>query len=620
MIPQTIEAEPEAQPFAKEDEEKFQPFDNTIYMQSAPAPKAKKSLEFHIGSVVTGVVGAVLIILSMILFGKNYMDNLSQGIALYAIGIVVIAFSEAVLKKHVESFSRVVSGLGLAILYTATILNYLYLGTMGATAAIIITIVVSVFALVFSRTKDSGFLRIIGILGCYVSFFPLEGFNSSRDFIIPAVILLIVNMLYLFMPNKTYKKAIQIIHMIANVCMALYVLIFMELALSNVKDKCFIAMLVFLAALTVIDVFIRMSAEDGGELFVSLACEIILSVFALIWTGVSDQIVLPIVFFSVAMAICFAIDWKKGWQKWVHMYILAVFVLGVSISAQMVVQLIIIACVLAVFKLFAARNEVGIAAIIVSVYSAIAFIANVNDPSNMQYLILAVLVLFAIFPGVYKTANEVILMLTLQGYAIAAFEETQIRIPLGLLFLVIYMILLKYYGSLRDKNFTVVKWTSVVSGVIWIIASGAMGTQHFIAKTMVLVLGLLFIFILFSAEYMIAGDSSPKVRNICLAIYCTFMIFVYRIDKPIINSILLMVLAIVCVATGFAVKQKPLRLYGLVLSLFVCAKLLLSDFADSSSGDKVIITFVVGILAIGIAYIYMRLENSSRAGLMQNDR
>jgi uncharacterized membrane protein len=73
-----------------------------------------------------------------------------------------------------------------------------------------------------------------------------------------------------------------------------------------------------------------------------------------------------------------------------------------------------------------------------------------------------------------------------------------------------------------------------------------------------------------------------------------------------------MVLAIICVGAGFFVSQKPLRLYGLFLSLFVCAKLLFSDFADSSSGDKVILSFVVGILAIGISYLYLRLEGPAK--------
>ena len=99
-----------------------------------------------------------------------------------------------------------------------------------------------------------------------------------------------------------------------------------------------------------------------------------------------------------------------------------------------------------------------------------------------------------------------------------------------------------------------------------------------------------------------------KVLPLTLAVFLTYMVFIFRVEKPVITSILLMVLALACVGCGFAMTQKPLRLYGLFLALFVCAKLLFADFRGSASADKVILSFVVGILAIGIAYLYMRLE------------
>ncbi|MBR4759215.1 MAG: DUF2339 domain-containing protein, partial [Lachnospiraceae bacterium] len=599
---------------------------NSFDYQAKPpvsqAPEKKQSLEFHFGGMVLSIVGAVLVILSMILFGKNYMDTLSQGIALYVLGAVVIAFSEIVLQKHLESFSKVVSGIGLGILYTATILNYLYLGTMSATVAILVTIGVSVFALLFARHKDSGLLRIIGILGCYISFLPIRKFEQATDFIIPAVILLIVNALYLCLPNKTFKKALPLIHGIANILMACYFIIMLFMSNRDVKDGASIAVCVFLVGLIVIDMLIGRSDDEGSAMSIlALIGEIVLSFLLLLWVTTADSgetelavLIVSAVLLAAAMGFGFFLDREKTNFRWAHLYILSIFVLGITIGKEHGAHMIAVACVLLCFKVLSAKEELAVANLIASLYAAWVFISGVEDPSNMQYLILAVLVLSVFYLHTFKAAHEIIMMMTLQAYVVTAFDEARIIVPLGLLFLLACLVLFAFFESMRDKYFEGVKIFGLVVGGLWVLGSIAISAEKYsyIALTIVLLLGLALIFLLFGKIYAIGGEKRQNIRNMVLAGYFTWMIIVYRIDKPVITSILLMVLAIVCVGAGFFVSQKPLRLYGLVLSLFVCAKLLFSDFADSSSGDKVILSFVVGILAIGISYLYMRLEGPTK--------
>ncbi len=588
----------------------------------SPAPEKKQSLEFHFGGMVLSIVGAVLVILSLILFGKNYMDTLSQGIALYVLGAVVIAFSEIVLQKHLESFSKVVSGIGLGILYTATILNYLYLGTMNAAVAILVTIGVSIFALFFARHKDSGLLRIIGILGCYISFLPIREFDKAMDFIIPAAILLIVNGLYLCLPNRTFKKALPLIHGIANILMACYFIIMLFMSDRDVRDGASIAVCVFLAGLIVIDMFIGRSDDEGSAMSIlSLVGEIVLSFLLLLWVTTADGgdtglavLIVSGVLLAAAMGFGFFLDREKTNFRWAHLYVLSIFILGITLGKEHGAHMIAMACVLLCFKVLSAKKELAVANLIASLYAAGVFISGVKDPSNMQYLILAVLVLSVFWLHTFKTAHEMILMMTLQIYVLSAFDQPRIMVPLGLLFLLSCLALFAFFENMRGKSFEVVKITGLVVGGLWVLGSMtiSMETYSYIALTIVLLLGLALIFLLFGKIYAIGGEKRQNIRNMVLAGYFTWMIIVFRIDKPVITSILLMVLAIICVGAGFFVSQKPLRLYGLFLSLFVCAKLLFSDFADSSSGDKVILSFVVGILAIGISYLYLRLEGPAK--------
>ena len=71
-----------------------------------------------------------------------------------------------------------------------------------------------------------------------------------------------------------------------------------------------------------------------------------------------------------------------------------------------------------------------------------------------------------------------------------------------------------------------------------------------------------------------------------------------------------MLIAIASVSAGFILKIKGVRIYGLCMSFFVCAKLLLVDFSDAQSVDRVISFLVVGVIALAISYLYMRIERS----------
>ncbi len=578
--------------------------------KKAEVPKPVfRSMEFNFGGIVLSVVGAVLVILSMVMFGKNFMDNLAQGVALYIIGLVVIAFSELVISRHLESFCRVVSGIGLGILYTATILNYLYLKTMKAPLAIIITLVISVGALFFARKKDSGFLRIIGILGCYISFLPLQSFDSVSALTIPCVILLIVNCLYLMLPNRTQNKALPIVHCVANVLLSLYFAVVLMLSGRTIRDGSVIPMTVFLSGLLVINRIIALQNKETALTVVSLCAEAILGFLQMLAMIDSEQYIIGLIIALAALGGCFFLDRKFTRLRWVHLYVFSILLVGVCAGKGTEDQGILIsaAIVLAIFKLLSRFEETRYANLAVSVLSGIVFIANAENTTNLQFVILGIMVLSTLFLQYFKTAQEAILLVMLEAYARIAFD-TGVAVLLGLAFLVLFLLLLQFFEQLRDEHIGVLRIMATITAVLLFMEASLIADYRYISLTGVLVLGLITIFLLFGNVFKLGGENAQWIRNLCMAIFFTYMVFIFRIEKPVVTSILLMVLAILSVACGFGFRQKPLRLYGLFLALFVCARLLLVDFSDSSASDKVVLTFVVGVLAIGISYLYMRLE------------
>ena len=236
------------------------------------------------------------------------------------------------------------------------------------------------------------------------------------------------------------------------------------------------------------------------------------------------------------------------------------------------------------------------------------FISKVKDPSNLQYLLLAIMGVSTLFLLYHKTLMEMLLLIMLEGLAVIGFEDVAIGLPLGLLFVLILLVLFIFFEHLRDEQFYIFKYASAAVSGLLVVCSLQIASKYFVSLIMVLLLGIALIFVLFNESYRLGGDSNKLVRNLTLGIFLTFMIFAFRIDRPVITSVLLMVLAIICVGAGFVVKQKPVRLYGLLLALFVCAKLILFDFSGSGQSEKIVLFAVVGLLAIGISYLYMRLE------------
>lgn len=132
------------------------------------------------------------------------------------------------------------------------------------------------------------------------------------------------------------------------------------------------------------------------------------------------------------------------------------------------------------------------------------------------------------------------------------------------------------------------------------------GWEHYLVYTIMFLFGLSAIFLFFQEKYGI----SSKIKGMSVAIFLTYMILSGKIPFPIVTSLILVVIAIVGVAFGFYLKQKSLRVYSLCLSLFVCAKLFLFDFAHYGKTQLMAAFFGVGITILGISILYLSLGKS----------
>lgn len=576
----------------------------------AKQPAKKTDMEFGVGAVVLSIVGALFIIAALVTFGLNFMDNIQQGIFFYILAGVVIAFSELMLRKHLERFAQAITGIGVCVLYTATILNYLYLHTMNSVAALLATVVISVFALLLSRKRESASLRMIGILGCYISLMPLDKFESQTEFIIPCVILLIVNVIYLLLPVQRSDKAVRNVHSMANVVAALYLLIMAWI--SDVSAAWVSAFLVFMV---VIQYAIYYGTKLRGNLKgFYVAGQILLHL--LLAFAVWDESFYLVAAILLALVHTAAYRFYREMEcRWMGLYCWTGCFIIVFASISRPVFLVGTAVIFALYKVLSYKTEeLRQMDMIVSIFSAVVLISNFNAVSgqNMQYVLLAVFVLSIICLKYNKMFHEIVLMTVLWAFGCLGLGgHMPISIPLSLTLLLVCVALFTRVDAYRvEKVQTLVAFAWVYNVISLITSLTQLHEPNRISMTIVLLVETAILMLLFSESSGTKKENVVACRTFSLAFFLTYMVFAFGIKLPIAVSILLMLIAIASVSVGFILKIKGVRIYGLCMSFFVCAKLLLVDFSDAQSVDRVISFLVVGVIALAISYLYMRIERS----------
>ena len=128
-----------------------------------------------------------------------------------------------------------------------------------------------------------------------------------------------------------------------------------------------------------------------------------------------------------------------------------------------------------------------------------------------------------------------------------------------------------------------------------------------IFSSVMMALGAVSILVIFRARYRMG----IRGKYLVLAGFLTWFSLTGHYESPVIISIFLMVIALGCVGIGFKIRSRVERICGLTMAAFVCLKLVLYDFREVEIMYRVLVFLVVGIIALLISFIYVRLEKSA---------
>lgn len=488
-----------------------QPMGTAIPLTQPEPQGSHKSVEFKVGTVIFGVVGIAFLLVAFITFGLNYMSNVMQGIFLYCIGIVILASSELFFSKWVEKFSYCLTGLGISSLYATTMINYIYLSIFPGWAALLVTVVITAFFFFLSRKKDSGMIRIICLIGCYISLVPIHQLKSMIDFVLPALVLFFVNVAGIYCPVKKRRKAVDAVQLICS-CIVLFYLIYLQWVSGMVMWPVYI-----------------------------LVCGNILALHLLYLTAGEEEGLYRVLYFVGQSVYLFCLLYIGFHEMWLNYGVLGMALLGIIMSL-----------------LFRKRAIRLAPYMFVALYCIFAYAME----EDAFWFSIACLVIFAVNKGLVRRCKEM---------------------------------------PMPDAVYTMVS---------------AIGVCLFMRGEEVQ-----FVSYIYAAAILLSCIIVKRFRSYHIYTSLTFgWLFLLTEDwKPFLCSILIAVLASSAIGAGFYKKDKGIRVYGLVLMICVALKLVIFDFYQSSAGTRILVFFVVGILILGISFVYIFLEKKQMEKEQQNN-
>ena len=174
--------------------------------------------------------------------------------------------------------------------------------------------------------------------------------------------------------------------------------------------------------------------------------------------------------------------------------------------------------------------------------------------------------------------------------------------PVAVLLLMLLFLLFHHLQGLRDKKQEVYNIVSLC--FIGIFCLLPLFEGHLWTRIAIMAAGTLAAFLLLRKRYGLYWKGNILLWAVFFSLYSITGNF----GSPVVSSILIMAAAFFLVGIGFRHKEKMERITGLVLAALVCLKLVLYDFREAELLYRMIVFLIVGVMALGISFLYMFLE------------
>lgn len=599
---------------------------------AAQEQREKKSAEFTVGAAVMSVVGGGLILAALVTLGMTFMGGIFRGLLLYGVSLFFLLVSELTLYRRWPMLGSAVTAIGIGGLYLSTLINFLGLHNFNLWVMLGITLGITVMVVFLSRKRDSALYRVIGLIAGYLCVLAIRPEATNAEFYAVTGMILFLNVLWIVLPVQKYRTAVNITHMSFNAVFAFFTVFYVAL-FCNMDD---LAITIFIISSIIVQqvLFVAQSfqyrkaagiaAQEGRRIEANSAILIpfyissveyaflfSFAVFRLLQYGGADWLaygaVLAIAVIGGGSVLALVIGKSTG-KSHVYGFLNLMILMGaVGLSEESVfVTVVLILLVTAKIIVYLNKNIVALK-INDILLTAVCCIGLLVLNSPWQYALLAGVFLCIFTMHYWQTVYQVLLAGTLVLYMMDL--QKVLRLPAIVGFLLVCILAFHNVKRWRGKNIRIFNFFAyTIQGICFLNLLHPVYKNAGLTFFCMLIFGLATIIITLRERYQMEFAG----KYVVLELFCTYMALVFRMPPPIVNSIILMVIALVCVGLGFTVHKKNVRIYGLVLSLVVCGKIVLYDFFEAPTIQKTILFFAVGMIALVIAGIYIILEKNSR--------
>ena len=600
------------------------------------APKA----EYAVGAIVMSVLGSVFLLTGLVYFAINFLDTFAQGMLMYVVCALVLAFSEFVIRRIVAKLSAVFTAIGISGVFLTTVVNYRSLGNISLPVAAVILGVCAVLVCFFGYIRKSQLYSVIGFLAAFVSSVAIGNNVSATEFMVITLGTLIISTLWLFFPVAKRYDILTPLMILAELGYFLASLSFKIVPSGGSLEV--IARIVFSAASWFVvclvyyfsDIWVKRNSTDPGT--VSIINFIMMLVAAFFYGLVimlefnsnelskEDSILYAVILYTVIVVPQIVFAFIKMAQKsnaaltyYISALITGFLIMGCVESVYITVPVISMYSLVARFlaKKNSDKTAYKVVDIVVQSIFAIVAFGTGRDiyPDTFEQIFVGIVLLITLYAGIfinsgYKTAVQIMFVLVSCYVLAAALLPIDLgeAVSMGVVLLFTYVI--NTFEKFRGRGIKVYNYFMLCFDLLLLTFASNVGftAEGVFIFCIAAIFGLAFVILMLNKEYgmFFAG------HYIAISVYLSFVAILLPIDNGFVLSTILMGIALVSVIIGFALKEKAIRVYGLVLSILVCAKIALLDFV--SLGDamsKTLMYILVGAFALIIGCIYMVLES-----------
>ncbi len=618
--------------------------------QAAAAQKKQKrrekisSLEFSIGTSLLSVLGAILILTALALLTIHYMDNTMQGIFLFAGPVLLILFSEFFLRKRIARFSAVLTSLGIAVLYLAVILNYVYLLKYSGVAAILGTVFVTIASMYLSLRNQSAVIRCLALIGGYISLITMGEPKTLTQLIVVILIVSIISLGNIILPLRKNNLAADFATNVLNLVLFTLLLYYRANAAfsgSTVTEwmiSAYGVILLVTASILCLRAIWRLRASGntrniapvifylGTLLYVLLMTRAVMNIYL----GYIPHILTAFVFmylgqtcglrwmyyFQAAlmtfMTVSLAIRNIAGnslgtWLPWIGIAVIT-YILNRKVR-NIYLTIWNYFFTLSSFIIFLFIDRFIISTIYIAIFWIFFFLpANYEMDENETFYNIACrywVFLFSMIFG-YRWLVWIKPYVTLTDQQSVVWVQSGLLLLFLILTIVIPLITTQVEGFHHKNQKTIhfaIFTTSVVAQIF---------VYHITPIAFICVFLLETLILLYLWREPIA--KKLKVRELLFAFYVSYMYSqaqqIFQIHDAIIWTIGLMLIALLSVLYGCLKRIKNLRVFGLILTILISIKLIFFDLSKFDLLLKIVLFLIVGILTLVVSFIYNKMAKS----------